>query len=185
MKLLSKKLKIYLPEELISSLKLEAAHKDTSLSELISLKIYSVYEVLCSIESLSELINSRQYANILRSFAPSSRGRSWNRVPKIKKSIGLYFSEITIQYIENLAKHFSLSNSSTIELTLLISHRELNSSIPLFDGTKLYESEFELLQDILKKTGAESISEFLHACNYDWIIQPIKKEIEDRREMDN
>jgi len=70
------------------------------------------------------------------------------------------------------------SNSSTVELTLLIARYKSNISVPLFNVTKLNESDFELLQKVLIKTVAESITDFLSTYHYDWIIDAIRNGIE-------
>ncbi|NLE00942.1 MAG: hypothetical protein GX640_13835 [Fibrobacter sp.] len=185
MQIESKKFTVYLPSELLSTIKLEAAHKgNMHYSELISLKLMEAFDAIKGVKNLSELTDSSRYKNVLDSFTPSRVGRPKSKKPSSKVRVTLYLSEITINSIETYAKRFSTSNSSVLELALLISHRELNSSIPLFDGTKLYESDFELLQNVLKKAGAESITEFLYACQYPWIIEPIKKEIEATRRAD-
>lgn len=115
---------------------------------------------------------------MMDSFIPSKKGRPWDQKTISKKNLTLYLSESTLKSVEKFAARFDLCKSSIIELALRISNLEVIRSIPLFNGLKFYDSDMELLKNIMKKTGAKTISEILHVCQYSWIIKEIRKEIE-------
>lgn len=172
----SKKMTAYLPPDMLSAIKLEAAQKgNMRYSDLVSSKISDALSSLSDIKSYSELLENREYSNLLSSFTPSKIGRPWHKETISKVPVTLFLSTYYTSKISSFSKRFGLSRSSFIELSIRVSNKDINNGNPLI--IKLSDSDKLLLKDLVVKTGASGVSEFLHSCNFTWVISEIRKEV--------
>jgi hypothetical protein len=170
----SKKITAYLPPDMVSAIKMEAAQKGVMhFSELVYFKLKDSFSYFETIPTYSTL--EKKFSNILSHFVPSKVGRPWSAGKSLKVAVSLFLSDILNKEITFYAKKYSLSKSSLIELAIRISNKDLNNGIPLF--IKFHESDKLLLNELLLKTGATTVTEFLTACNYNFVLDIIRKEV--------
>ena len=166
-----KKISAHLPPDMISSIKFEAARKGIMhFSDLVALKFMDILPDFKSIPSYQDL--ETKFKDVFAQFVPSKVGK---RCPQPKKLVTLFLSGYIHSEISACAKKFSLSKSSLIELAVRLANRHINNGIPLF--MKFYDSDISLLNELIQKTGASDVTEFLIACKYPWVIDAIRKEV--------
>lgn len=184
---MNKKFTVYLSPGIIMRLKVEAAKKgQMHYSSLIESKIRIFFDKIKNIGGYSELKNNKKYKNLLSTFSPSKRGRPWDKGPsEKKKSITLYMPESIFKSISKFAKSFGQSNSSIVELAILLDQDELIVGIPLsnkFRNMSITDLELATLLKRVEDSGADDISEFLYVCQYSWVMDVIRKEINSNRQ---
>jgi hypothetical protein len=170
----SKKITAYLPPDMISSIKMEAAQKGIMrFSEIISFKLYDAFYYFKSTPNYMDL--EKKFKKVLSQFVPSRVGRPWSRESIPKVGVTLFLSGTLNREIASYAKKYSLSKSSLIELSIRIANKDLNNGIPLF--IKITEEDKLLLNKLMLKTGAASVSEFLTACDFKLVLDEIRERI--------
>ncbi len=80
MSVFSKKITAYLPPDMISAVKIEAAQKgNMRYSDLITSKINDAFYEFEGIKSYSDLLGKKKYSSLLASFIPSKIARSHSK----------------------------------------------------------------------------------------------------------
>jgi hypothetical protein len=118
-----KKLTVYLPHPLVRSLKIQAAQLGSmSYSGIAESNIKKILKEIEGLKDFAELSNSPKYKDRLKEFIPVKRGRPpIDRKIIIKKKITFYISLNFFKIIRRNQRHFNLSESSLIEMALILS----------------------------------------------------------------
>jgi len=173
------RMNIYLPEALARSLHTEAGMLGKlRYSRFIAFKIADGISILKTVSAYTELKRKKRYKAIIEAFIPSRPGRRWDDSSPLKKMVTFYFSKETISDIRRQGKRLGLSNSSVVELALLIANEGVSPT-----NIEFQESDIRILRETMAETGALTMTDFLTACQGKDSIRAIRKWIKYSRDV--